>query len=114
VAQTFLGNDFSTATDLLLGPGRGPAAAEAAVSNPTPLNISAVTIGKVGQTAVDSGGIALVYRGGQYWGTSKFIPLAATVGGRAVSKAFVAFSAVKLAYDGVSYGGAIFGCAGVF
>jgi hypothetical protein len=37
------------------------------------------------------------------------IPVAATVGGRAVSKAFVVFSAVKLDYDGISYGVAIFG-----
>jgi hypothetical protein len=108
------GNDFATASDLVLGPGRGSAAAEAAVSNPTPFNATAIAVGRVGKVAVDSGGIALVYRGGQYWGTAKLVPLAATVGGRVVSKAFVVFSAAKLVYDGASYGGAILKCAGVF
>jgi hypothetical protein len=57
------GNDFATASDLVLGPGRGSAAAEAAVSNPTPFNATAIPVGRVGKVSVDSGGIALVYRG---------------------------------------------------
>ena len=109
------GNDFATASDLVLGPGRGSAAAEAAVSNPTPFNATAIPVGRVGKVSVDSGGIALVYRGGQYWGTAaRLVPLAATIGGRVVSKAFVVLSAAKLVYDGASYGGAILKCAGVF
>ena len=69
---------------------------------------------------MDTGGVNLIATSAQsaygetiYQGASQLAPLAETFGARIASKAFVAFSAFKLAYDGAAYGVAALKCGGV-
>jgi hypothetical protein len=58
-AQALLGNDFSTATNLLLGNDRPTNGLGALVSNPTPINATSVALWAAGKKVVATGGLVL-------------------------------------------------------
>ena len=113
-AQAFLGNDFATATNLLAGSDRRTNGLETLVSNPTPVNATSVGLWALGKKVVATGDLVVKETpGGAPYAVTKFLPLAATVGGKVALKSLFVFSAAKLLYDGGAFGYAELQCAGV-
>ncbi len=114
VKQAFLGNDVATLAQIYLGPDRSEAAMSAAVSNPTPLNATALTTGAaLDHIYVDTGRIAVQANGaGTYQATGAILkPLAETAGVKALSTALGGLGFLKVLYDGALYLGAVVACS---
>ena len=113
-AQAFLGNDFSTAANLLLASDQGTNGPAALLSNPTPINATSIALSAIGKKVVGTGGLVVKETpGGAPYAVTKFLPIAETVGGKVLFKGIAAFSAAKLVYDGAAFGYAELQCAGV-
>jgi len=113
-AQAFLGNDFATATNLLVGKDRLKNGLEALISNPTPVNAASVVLWALGKKVVTTGGLVVKETpGGTPYAVTRFLPLAATLGGKVALKSLFLFSAAKLLYDGTAFGYAELQCGGI-
>ncbi len=113
-AQAFLGNDFATATNLLVGKHRLKNGLEALISNPTPVNAASVVLWALGKKVVATGGLVVKETpGGTPYAVTRFLPLAATLGGKVALKSLFLFSAAKLLYDGTAFGYAELQCGGI-
>jgi len=116
--STFLGNDAATLSNLVFGPGRGEAMASALISNPTKYALINPSVGTVfggmpvggtiytasAQTVITPYGPAI-----DMVPTSKTV---ADVAGNFVSKAAVAWTAVKAVFDSGAYIKAELKCGG--
>ena len=113
-ARAFLGNDFSTAANFLLGNDRGTNGRGALLSNPTPINATSIALSAIGKKVVATGGLVVKETpGGAPYAVTKFLPIAGTVGGKLLFKGLAAFSAVKLVDDGAAFGYAELQCGGI-
>jgi RHS repeat-associated protein len=91
-AQAFLGNDFATATNLLVGKDRLKNGLEALISNPTPVNAASVVLWALGKKVVATGGLVVKETpGGTPYAVTRFLPLAATLGGKVALKSLLVF-----------------------
>jgi hypothetical protein len=106
LGQTLLGNDISTISNIVFGPGQANAIGQAAVSNPTPANVIVQLASAIGST--QSTQLQLVQTAAQdAFGNPQFyaraLSLAETAGGKALSEAFSGFGVAKLGFDVAAY-----------
>lgn len=115
-ANALLGNDASTLSNLVFGPGRARAARSLAVSNPTKyslINAGAYAAGQIptgGQVYVSAGYDVLT----QYGEAIEMQPVSKTLGmvaGEAVGKLAAFATGIKAVFDGGAYIYAEVGCA---
>jgi RHS repeat-associated protein len=114
IGQSLLGNDFSSISQLITGPGRGDAAGQLAVSNPTPVSAVGITTKAILDWIPTSGsGIVLAQNGaGTYYGVgATTTTLGATTAGNVASRFLTGVAAVKLAADGVNYFSSLIACS---
>ena len=113
LGQTLLGNDISTLSNIVTGPGQGMAGLQA-VSNPTPANLlyqagSAIGSSQTSQLAIVQTASQDAFGNPQFY--ARALSVTETGAGKALSEAFGAFSAVKLAYDVGAYAVAYAQCS---
>jgi RHS repeat-associated protein len=116
LGQTLLGNDFSTASNLLFGPNRVSSAGQAVVSNPLPYNLINKTAAGIGATDSGTGrwlNIGSVDEFGNPSAVFKGLSVAETASAKAISEAAGVVTWSKLAFDAGAYAYAYAKCAGV-
>ncbi|HEY6411103.1 MAG TPA: hypothetical protein VIY29_26900 [Ktedonobacteraceae bacterium] len=116
LGQALLGNDISTASNLLFGPGRVSSAGQAAFSSPLKYNLINQTAAGIGATDSGTGrwlNIGSVDEFGNPSAVFKGLSVAETAAGKAISEAAGVFTAAKLAFDTGAYAYAYAKCAGV-
>jgi RHS repeat-associated protein len=118
LTKAFLQNDASTLSNLGLGPGRGEAASDLVISNPTDYNL--VNLGVKAVAAIPTGGKVYVASGvvaTQYGAAINMAPVSKTVGGAAglggqiAGKVLAALTAFKAVFDVGTYIYAEVSCA---
>lgn len=112
--QALLGNDVSTISTLILGPGRTDAGLQATLSNPTPVNLINLTFQSTIQSAsVDTGRLVLAQNGAGTWAAkgSVMTTFGKTAGGKIIGGVLSAVTAGKLLYDAAMYIDALVVCA---
>jgi RHS repeat-associated protein len=112
IGQTFLGNDFSTVSQLITGPDRTSAGLQFATSSPLKLNAFNLAMNAIGSIPVSTGGVAVAANGaGTYYSVGAMTTkLGATVAGKVVAGTLAVFTAVKLGADAVNYSRALASC----